>query len=264
MASLFRLSCSPASFFSSEHTVPYLRCSFPYHRQSLSLAQLPTHSRSITIGTIRLSSIAPLHFATVTQGPVSANDSYLAEEEKEEFSNTRVLAMNIPWTSTAEDIRALFEKFGNVVDVEEYEGRVLTMKYAKTKKKKTTSSTTPVFLNMAPTFCLFVSNLPFEAKEKDVKEFFVAGGANVVYAEIIYHTNPRKSSGYGFVAFKTKKEAEDALLAFQDKELMGRPLRVARSKQFVRPPRSQANGTSTVISAAEEEEADNTAEDTIQ
>ncbi|CAN0877309.1 31 kDa ribonucleoprotein, chloroplastic, partial [Linum grandiflorum] len=290
MASLLRFSCSLAPSVSAEHTVPYLQCYFPY-RQTLSVTQLPTHSRSISIRTVALTRLSPLFSTTATQDPITAADSSSEQKQNEEFSNTRVMATNIPWTATAEDMRALFEKFGKVVDVElsmygkntnrgmvfvsmgspeearaafenlqsyEYEGRVLTMNYAKLKKKKAA----PIFLKMAPTFSLFVSNLPFEAKEKDLKELFMAGGSNVVYTEIIYHANPRKSSGYGFVAFKTKKEAEAALSAFQDKELMGRPLRVARSKQFVRPPRSQVSvadaATETDTSVAEEEAVDTT------
>lgn len=36
----------------------------------------------------------------------------------EEISKTRLIAQNVPWTSTPEDIRSLFEKSGSVVDVE--------------------------------------------------------------------------------------------------------------------------------------------------
>ncbi|KAJ6919814.1 hypothetical protein NC651_013686 [Populus alba x Populus x berolinensis] len=195
-----------------------------------------------------------LHFSSTTQDHPVVDSSSLddvvteyqskAEEKEEEFSKTRLLASNVPWNRTAEDIRALFQKFGTVVDVEEFEGRTLKMNYAKAKKKKPSPPPPP---KPGPTFNLFVANLPFEAKSKDLKEFFIAEGANVVSAEIIFHDNPRRPSGYGFVAFKTKKEADYAISTFSEKEFMGRQLRVARSRQFVKQRKedaSQSDGTS--------------------
>ncbi|KAJ6681829.1 RNA RECOGNITION MOTIF RRM DOMAIN CONTAINING PROTEIN [Salix koriyanagi] len=200
-----------------------------------------------------------------------------AGETEEEFSKTRLLASNVPWDCTAEDIRSMFEKFGTVVDVElsmysktrnrglafitmgspeeavaaltnlesyEFEGRTLKMNYAKLKKKKPSPPPPP---KPGPTFNLFVANLPFEAKSKDLKEFFITEGANVVSAEVIFHDNPRRPSGYGFVAFKTRKEADDALSTFSEKEFIGRQLRVARSRQFVKQRKedaSHSDGTS--------------------
>jgi len=93
----------------------------------------------------------------------------------------------------------------------------LKMNYAKAKKKKPSPPPPP---KPGPTFNLFVANLPFEAKSKDLKEFFIAEGANVVSAEIIFHDNPRRPSGYGFVAFKTKKEADYAISTFSEKVIL--------------------------------------------
>ncbi|KAJ0240973.1 RNA-binding [Hirschfeldia incana] len=200
--------------------------------------------------------------SATTQEPILESSSSTSSEE---ISKTRLIAQNVPWTSTPEDIRSLFEKYGNVVDVEmsmhkkernrglvfiemaspeeaasalqalesfEYEGRRLKVAYAKAKKKKTYApreKPTPV-----PTFNLFVANLAFEARAKHLKEFFDADTGNVVSTEVIFHENPRRSSGYGFVSFKTKKMADAALLEFQGKDFMGRPIRLARSKQFVK------------------------------
>lgn len=187
------------------------------------------------------------------------------EEEAEEFSKTRILAQNVPWTSTVDDLRPLFEKYGTVVDIElsmynktrnrglafvtmasheealaafsnlesyDYQGRVLKLNWAKPKKVRPATPPKPKTL---PIHNLFVANLHFAARAKDLKEFFNANNGNVVSAEIIFHDNPRRSAGYGFVSFNTKEEAETALVAFQGKEFMGRPIRVARSKQFLRP-----------------------------
>lgn len=40
------------------------------------------------------------------------------EAEVDEATHTRVLAQNMPWTSTVDDVRSLFEKYGTVVDIE--------------------------------------------------------------------------------------------------------------------------------------------------
>ncbi|CDP21641.1 unnamed protein product [Coffea canephora] len=40
------------------------------------------------------------------------------EREEEEFSKTRILAQNVPWTSTVDGLHPFFEKYGTVVDIE--------------------------------------------------------------------------------------------------------------------------------------------------
>ncbi|KAK1548103.1 hypothetical protein Q3G72_001695 [Acer saccharum] len=202
-----------------------------------------------------------------TQNPVvdsSSSTETANTEQNEELSKDRLIAQNVPWTSTAEDIRALFEKHGTVLDVElsmhnktrnrglafvtmgspeealaalnnlesyEFEGRTLKVNYAKPKKKNPAA---PPVRPKPITFNLFVANLSFEARAKDLKEFFISEGCNIYSSEVVFHNNPRRSSGYGFVSFKTKKEADAALSAFEGKMFMGRPLRVAPSKQFVK------------------------------
>ncbi|KAG7615360.1 RNA recognition motif domain [Arabidopsis thaliana x Arabidopsis arenosa] len=227
------------------------------HRHATFPDSIPAKSRNLTS-----------YFSTTTQEPVlesSSSSSSAPEVVEEEISKTRLIAQNVPWTSTPEDIRSLFEKYGSVIDIEmsmhkkernrglvfiemaspeeaatalkslescEYEGRRLKVDYAKTKKKKTYAPReTP---SPVPTFNLFVANLAFEARAKHLKEFFDADTGNVVSTEVIFHENPRRSSGYGFVSFKTKKQAEAALIEFQGKDFLGRPIRLAKSKQFVK------------------------------
>ncbi|CAK8568140.1 unnamed protein product [Lathyrus sativus] len=188
--------------------------------------------------------------------------SQVIEENTEEFSSTRLLAQNVPWTCSAEDIRSLFEKHGKVIDVKlsmytktrnrglafvemgspeealavfntlqsfEFEGRVINVKYARPRKEKIT----PPVEQKPIKFNLFVANLSYETRSKDLKEFFDSGASGVVSAKVIYRVGPKKRFGCGFVSFKSKKEADDALSAFQGKNLKGRPIRVAPSKQFV-------------------------------
>ncbi|XP_031118146.1 31 kDa ribonucleoprotein, chloroplastic [Ipomoea triloba] len=180
----------------------------------------------------------------------------------DEAPGNRVLAQNVPWNSTADDLRPLFEKYGTVVDIElsmynksrnrglafvtmgsheeavaaltnldsyEFEGRILKLNWATPKRKKPSSPPVP-----KPIYNLFVANLPFQARAKDLREFFNADNGNVASAEVIFLEDPRRSAGYGFVSFNTKEAAEAALLAFEGKEFMGRPIRVARSKMYLR------------------------------
>lgn len=67
------------------------------------------------------------------------------------------------------------------------------------------------------TYNLFVANISYEVRSKDLKELFDSGTGKVVSAEVIFHENPRRPSGYGFVSFKSKKEADEALAEFQGK-----------------------------------------------
>lgn len=237
---------------------------------------------SITHTPTKQHSYSTLRFASTSEQQVTT------QEQTQELSTTRLLAQNVPWSSTTEDIRSLFEKYGKVLDVElsmfnksrnrglafvemgspqeaaaaldslqsyEFDGRVINIKYAKPKKKKI-----PPPVERKPiTYNLFVANFPYEAKSKDVKEFFDSGTGKVVSAEVIFHENPRRPSGYGFVSYKSKKEADEALAEFQGKNFMGRPLRVAPSKRFVQLAEESAGSedTSSELSV-NEAEADKT------
>jgi RNA recognition motif-containing protein len=64
---------------------------------------------------------------------------------------------------------------------------------------------------------LFVANLSYETRAKDLREFFDSGTSKVVSADVVFRENPRRPAGYGFVSFKTKKEADEALSEFQGK-----------------------------------------------
>lgn len=93
-------------------------------------------------------------------------------------------------------------------------GRILKIDFAKPRTKIITP---PPVKKPDVTFNLFVANLSYDARAKDLREFFKSEGYGVVSAEVIFHENPRRSLGYGFVSFKSKKDAEAALLAVPDK-----------------------------------------------
>lgn len=281
---------------------PSLTHNFPTEPQQLTrtpLSNLSTYnykhnlSHSVSIKTKRLSnSNFVLRFSSSTtqeqaQAPSSSSSPNVSTEtqvlgqETEEFSRDRLIAQNVPWSCTVEDVRTLFEKHGTVLDVElsmhnkvknrglafvtmgspeealtalnnldsyEFEGRTLKINYARARKKKPSP---PPVQPKPLTFNLFVANLPFEARSKDLREFFGSENSSLVSAQVIFHENPRKSSGYGFVAFKYKKDADEALSSFQGKIFMGRPIRIARSRQFVKL-RAEENAESGDTSTTEE------------
>lgn len=247
---------------------------------SLRLSITHTHTPALII-TTKQHSHSTLTFASTSE---QQQTQVTTEEQTEEFSTTRLLAQNVPWSSTTEDIRSLFEKYGKVLDVElsmynknrnrglafvemgspeeasaalnslqsyEFDGRVINIKYAKPKKEKIRPS-----VERKPiTYNLFVANISYEVRSKDLKEFFDSGTGKFVSAEVIFHENPRRPSGYGFVSFKSKKEADEALAEFEGKNFMGRPLRVAPSKRFVQLAEESAGSedTSSELSVNEEE-----------
>ncbi|GJS31931.1 28 kDa ribonucleoprotein, chloroplastic [Tanacetum coccineum] len=248
---LLRFIHFPSTSFQPKHpqfvnsTIPNTP-SFP---QSLSLSIKPNTPNFLLFQT---------HSSTI-----EAAQQIEPSQEELEATGTRLLAQNVNWTCTEQDIRPLFEKYGTVLDIEismfsktknrglvfvsmgsheealaaltnlqsyEFMGRTLNIVWAKPKK----SPSAPAQPKPVPVHNLFVANLPFKARSKDLMEFFSAENPNVVSAEIIFNEKPRGSAGYGFVSFNTKQEAEAALTAFQGKMFMGRAIRVSPSKRFLR------------------------------
>lgn len=63
---------------------------------------------------------------------------------------------------------------------------------------------------------VFVGNLAWRVRSKDLRELFEPS-YNVISAEVIFHSKPRRPAGYGFVAFASKEEAEAAVASFNAK-----------------------------------------------
>ncbi|PRQ21361.1 putative RNA recognition motif domain, nucleotide-binding alpha-beta plait domain-containing protein [Rosa chinensis] len=257
------LPCLQNPLHLPKHKPTTLSVSGPLFSLSLSLSHTH-HTPTSSIRTKKLESFV-LQFSSTAQEEAIEENPVLVEPETEVFSDTRLLAQNVPWTCTPEDIRTMFEKYGTVVDVElamynktrnrglafvtmaspeearvalnslestEMDGRIIRMAYAKPKKKKIP----PPMPSKDITFNLYVENLSYEVRAKDLREFFTSEGTDIVNAEVVFEGNPRRSAGYAFVSFKSKKEAEAALATFHGKLFMGRKIRVARSKQFVKVP----------------------------
>ncbi|CAH9128738.1 unnamed protein product [Cuscuta epithymum] len=265
--SIHGIFSSPSTFRFTTQELPSSSPSFSHLSKFLtSTSLLSPHSLSLPITgvTLKRPEIG-IHLSRVatqfSEEIVRTKD----EQPGEEASGNRVLAQNVPWSSTADDLRTIFGKYGTVVEIElamhsriknrglafvtmgsheealaaltnlhltEFDGRILKLKWVKPKIKKPTSY--PIAPKPVRIHTLFVRNLPFQAKSKDLREFFKFKKGNAVSAKIVCYENPWRSAGYGFVAFNTKEEAEAALSAFQGKEFMGRPIKVEMSTRIQR------------------------------
>ncbi|WOG98879.1 hypothetical protein DCAR_0418225 [Daucus carota subsp. sativus] len=285
-------SLSPISQF-PPHKILFYTTNFISLPSSLSLNSLSYITPNAPL--FKTQKAPPLFLAQAAVETPVAIEAEEEEEEEDEESRTRVCAQNVPWDCTADDIRPLFEKYGTVVGVElsmynktrnrglafvtmgsheeavaaitnleafEYEGRSLRLAWAKPRKKKVPPPR--VLPKQVPIHNLFVANLPYQARGKDLMEFFNSQNANVVSAEVIFRENPRGSAGYGFISFNTKEEADAALSTFQGKLFMGRPIRIAPSKKFLRQgtkeSMQQEESTSSSKLNSDEEQTETSAE----
>jgi len=76
---------------------------------------------------------------------------------------------------------------------------------------------------------IFVGNLSFEAKEADVYKLFMGFGS-VACVTIVMEKKGNKSRGFGFLEMPDEQEAQAAIVALNDKEFMGRPLKVETAR----------------------------------
>ena len=83
---------------------------------------------------------------------------------------------------------------------------------------------------------LFVSNLPHQLSEDELREHFSSCGT-VTSAKIIMDRETNRPRGFGFVEMSSKEEGEKAINDLNDKELGGRPLLVKEAIEKERRPR---------------------------
>jgi RNA recognition motif-containing protein len=76
---------------------------------------------------------------------------------------------------------------------------------------------------------IYVGNLPYKAKDQDLKELFEQHGA-VASARIITDKFSGESKGFGFVEMPDQTEGTNAIGALDQQEFMGRNLRVNESR----------------------------------
>jgi RNA recognition motif-containing protein len=77
-----------------------------------------------------------------------------------------------------------------------------------------------------------VGNLSYELTEAQLRETFEAFG-KVDTARVVTNRFNDKSKGFGFVVMPNRAEAEAAIAALNDKEILGRKMRVNEAKNTV-------------------------------
>ncbi|NLJ82141.1 MAG: RNA-binding protein [Bacteroidales bacterium] len=75
---------------------------------------------------------------------------------------------------------------------------------------------------------IFVANIPFKSRGKDLKKLFEEHGT-VERAYIIFDKEKRLSKGYGFVEMPNEDEAKDAIEKLNGYELRGKALVVTEA-----------------------------------
>jgi len=84
---------------------------------------------------------------------------------------------------------------------------------------------------------LYVGNLPYAAKEDDIKAHFSKAGTVTSVALIIDRASGR-AKGFGFVEMSTAEEAQKAISMFNGQDFMGRAITVNVAKPREDKPRN--------------------------
>lgn len=83
---------------------------------------------------------------------------------------------------------------------------------------------------------LFVSNLPFDTSEEELREVFERFGS-VASVKIVLDRDTGRSRGFGFVAFESSSTAEEAMQQLDGFSMGGRNLVVKIAHDKERPAR---------------------------
>ncbi len=76
---------------------------------------------------------------------------------------------------------------------------------------------------------LYVGNLPFSTTDTDLEQLFAPHGT-VVSAKVIIDRETNRSRGFGFVEMSTDEEAQTAIDNLDQKDFMGRNLKVNHAR----------------------------------
>lgn len=83
---------------------------------------------------------------------------------------------------------------------------------------------------------LYVGGIPYSASDNDLQNFFSSAGT-VVSAKIIIDKQTNRSKGFGFVEMSSPEEAQNAIDTLNNKEMMGRSIKVSEAKPMEDRPK---------------------------
>lgn len=113
---------------------------------------------------------------------------------------------------------------GRALEVREDRGRAPRHRGARAEGEGNTDQKTA---SMAPSRCLFVSNLSYDTTDSAFLDFFtMEGGATPISAQVQMNETNGRSKGWGLVVYATIDEAEIALSRVNRADLNGRPIAV--------------------------------------
>jgi cold-inducible RNA-binding protein len=78
---------------------------------------------------------------------------------------------------------------------------------------------------------LYVGNLPFQATDSDVREFFAKAGITLDNVTLMRDRVSGEPRGFGFVEIADRGEAERAIETCSGKDFMGRAIVVNEARQ---------------------------------
>ncbi|KAG2309092.1 hypothetical protein Bca4012_081990 [Brassica carinata] len=231
---------------------------------------------------------------------VAEEETPLTEENTEETQTTnlkrKLFVFNLPWSMSVNDISNLFGQCGTVSSVEiikqkdgknrgfafvtmssgeeaqsavdkfdsfQVSGRIIRVDFARKFKKppKPLPPSSSASSAGETRHKLYVSNLAWKARSTHLREFFTAADFNLVSARVVFADPGGRASGYGFVSFHTREEAEDAISKLDGKELMGRPINL---KFSLRTAGESSDSNTTEDNNTSEEEPEEKASDTTE
>ncbi|KAF8108937.1 hypothetical protein N665_0104s0247 [Sinapis alba] len=229
-------------------------------------------------------------FSSVAEEETSLTET---EEETQKTNLKRKLfVFNLPWSMSVNDISELFGQCGTVSSVEiikqkdgknrgfafvtmssgeeaqsavdkfdsfQVSGRIIRVSFAR-RFKKPPNALPPSASPGETRHKLYVSNLAWKARSTHLREFFTAADFKLVSARVVFADPGGRASGYGFVSFLTREEAEDAISKLDGKELMGRPI----SLKFSLRTASESEDSNTTEDNSTSEEEPEEAGDTIE
>ncbi|KAJ6830619.1 31 kDa ribonucleoprotein, chloroplastic-like [Iris pallida] len=194
--------------------------------------------------------------------PTAVADEEEEEEGGGEEKRKKLFVVNLPWDFSAPNIETLFGECGTVKDVEiikqkngnnrgfafitmssgdearavadkfnsyELMGRVISVEFAKSFRKPSPSPA-PRASVVEGHHKIYASNLAWKVRSINLRNFF-SDNFKPLSTRVVFDSPTGRSSGYGFVGFATKEEAEAAVSELDGKELMGRPLRLRISEK---------------------------------
>lgn len=77
---------------------------------------------------------------------------------------------------------------------------------------------------------LYVGNVPFQATEQDLQDWFVQGGFQVDTVSLIRDRQSGEPRGFGFVEISNDEVAERAIQALNGKDFLGRTVVVNEAR----------------------------------